>query len=36
MKCPDCGATLNNYETFFDCPECGYFKMKTKYAKLEE
>lgn len=35
MKCPDCGAKLNNYDTFWDCPECGYFKMKAKYEKLE-
>lgn len=36
MKCPDCSAKLNNYETFWDCSECGYFNVKTKYAKLEE
>jgi len=36
MKCPECSAELNNYETFWDCPECGYFKKKAKYAKLEE
>lgn len=36
MKCSECGAKLNDYETFWDCPECGYFKMIVKYAKLEE
>jgi len=36
MKCPECSAKLNNNETFWDCPECGYFKVKEKYAKLEE
>lgn len=36
MKYPGCGATLNTYESFFDCPGCGYFKMKTRYANLEE
>lgn len=35
MKCPDCGAKLTNYDTFWDCPECGYFKVKVKYEKLE-
>jgi rubredoxin len=36
MKCPDCRAKLNDFETFWDCPECGYFKVKAKYIKLEE
>ena len=35
MKCPECGAKLDSTETFWDCPECGYFKVKSKYARLE-
>jgi len=34
MKCPDCGVKLNNYETFWDCPEG--FIVKAKYIKLEK
>jgi rubredoxin len=34
MKCPDCRAKLNDFETFWDCPECGYFKVKAKYKNL--
>ena len=35
MKCPECGAKLDSTETFWDCPECGYFKVKSEYARLE-
>ena len=35
MKCPECGAKLDSTETFWDCPECGYFKVNSKYARLE-
>jgi len=34
MKCPECGAKLNNYETFWDCPECGFFKKKQNMQNL--
>ena len=35
MKCPECGAKLDSTETFWDWPGCGYFKVKSKYARLE-
>ena len=35
MKCPECGAKLDSTETFWDCPECGYFKVTSKYTRLE-
>lgn len=35
MKCPECGNRLTSTETFWDCPECGYYKVKSKYARIE-
>ena len=36
MKCPDCGIKMNKDETSWECPECGFYKLKSYYAKLEE
>ena len=35
-KCPDCGAPLDEYESFWDCTACGYFKLKPGYEDVEE
>lgn len=26
-KCPQCGAKMDKYDTFWDCPECGEMVM---------
>ena len=32
-KCPNCGAWMNsNYETFWDCDECGETVVKPGYS----
>lgn len=36
MKCPDCGAELNETETFYDCVACGYFEVKEPYASINK
>ena len=36
MKCPECGAKMEKDETSWMCPECGYYKLKTSYARLEK
>ena len=34
-KCPDCGAPLDEHESFWDCTACGYFKLKHHKGKKE-
>ena len=34
-KCPQCGAKMDKYDTFWDCPECGEMVMNPYYERLE-
>ncbi|NCC61260.1 MAG: hypothetical protein EOM12_10025 [Verrucomicrobiae bacterium] len=36
MKCPECGTKMKKDETSWECPDCGYYQVKSYYAKLEE
>ena len=36
MKCPECGSKMEKDETSWQCPVCGYYKLKSYYARLEE
>ena len=30
-RCPDCGAVMDELETYFECPDCGYLQVKPEY-----
>ena len=36
MKCPECGAKMEKDDISWQCPDCGFFKLKSYYARLEE
>ncbi len=29
--CPDCGVVMDELDTFFECPACGYLEVKPEY-----